>query len=283
MMKTARRCGVVLALVLLLSACEQPPTPQSVATILPPTTLPTPILPPTAIPPTPTSEPLPVRPPDTIDLGGGRWIATHSFEEENKTLSVTLQAQWPVVEGVTTPQIEQFNLAAQKLVSDTLTGFAKEAPPPLPEMSGNFAYVNYRVINASNGLLSILFDVSIYTGGAHPNTVHIPLNFDLKTGQALTYTDVFKPDVDAVATLAAIATAELTRTDRLTFPEGAEPRPENYQVWNFDFNGLLITFDQYQVMPYAYGPQTVAIPYRELQADLNPASPLADFWNLTKR
>ena len=38
------------------------------------------------------------------------------------------------------------------------------------------------------------------------------------------------------------------------FPDGAEPRPENYQVWNFDFNGLLITFDQYQVMPYAYGP-----------------------------
>jgi hypothetical protein len=245
--------------------------------------MPTAILPPTAIPPTPTAEPLPVRPADTIDLGDGRWIATHSLLEQNQTLSYTLQAQWPVIEGVVTPQIEQFNLAAHQLVSDTLTGFAKEAPPPLPETTGNFCYVNYRVINASNGLLSILFDVSTYTGGAHPNTVHIPLNFDLNTGQALTYADVFKPGVDAVATLAAIATDELTRTSRLMFPDGAEPRPENYQVWNFDFNGLLITFDQYQVMPYAAGPQTVAIPYFELKDALNSASPLADFWNLTKR
>ena len=54
-------------------------------------------------------------------------------------------------------------------------------------------------------------------------------------------------------------------------------------MWNFDLNNLIITFDQYQVMPYAYGPQTVTIPYYELKADLNPASPLADFWNLTKR
>ena len=277
------RSVVALILALLLSACGQPPVPQSVATTLPPTTIPTPILPPTAIPPTPTAKPLPVRPPDTIDLGNGRWIATHAFAEENKTLSYTLQAQWPVVEGVTTSQIEQFNLAAQQLVSDTLTGFAKEAPAPLPEMGGNFAYVNYRVINASNDLLSILFDVSIYTGGAHPNTVHIPLNFDLNTGQALTYDDIFKPGADPVNTLAAIASEELTRTNRLMFPDGAEPKPENYQVWNFDFNGLLITFDQYQVMPYASGPQTVAIPFRELQADLKPNSPLADFWNLTKR
>ena len=47
---------------------------------------------------------------------------------------------------------------------------------------GGFIYVNYQVIGADNGLLSILFDVSTYTGGAHANTTHIPLNFDLKTG-----------------------------------------------------------------------------------------------------
>jgi hypothetical protein len=125
--------------------------------------------------------------------------------------------------------------------------------------------------------------VSTYTGGAHGHTVHIPLNFDLNTGQALTFDDVFKPGVDVINTLAIIASDEPTRTNRLMFPEGAEPKPENYQVWNFDFNGLLITFDQYQVMPYAAGPQTAAIPYYEMKADLKPDSPLADFWNLTNR
>jgi len=67
------------------------------------------------------------------------------------------------------------------------------------------------------------------------------------------------------------------------FPEGAEPKPENYQVWNFDFDNLLITFEQYQVMPYSAGPQTMTIPYYRLKDELNPASPLVDFWLLTNR
>jgi len=183
---------------------------------------------------------------------------------------------------MTTPQIEQFNLAAQTLVSDTLDNFQQQITEPLPE-PGGFIYVNYHLISASNGLLSILFDVSTYTGGAHPNTVHVPLNFDVNTGKALTFDDIFKPGVDVVNTLAVIATDELTHTNRLMFPEGATPKPENYQVWNFDLNNLIITFDPYQVMPYANGPQTVAIPYFELMDQLKPDSPLADFWQLTKR
>ena len=89
----------------------------------------------------------------------------------------------------------------------------------------------------------------------------------------LTLNDVFKPGVDAVSTLAVIASDELTRTNRLMFPDGAEPRPENYPVWNFDFNNLLITFEQYQVMPFSAGPQTVAIPY--YQSEGCPRTPTA--------
>jgi hypothetical protein len=37
---------------------------------------------------------------------------------------------------------------------------------------------------------------------------------------------------------------------------------------------LLITFDEYQVAPYAAGPQKVAIPYSELRALINPQGPL---------
>ena len=188
----------------------------------------------------------------------------------------------PYIEGVSTPQIEQFNLAVQTLVTNTLTSFQQEITRPLLE-PGGFIDVNYQVISAANGLLSILFDVSTYTGGAHPNTSHIALNYDLNKGQALTLADVFKPNVDAVATLAAMATDELKRTNRLVFPDGAAPKPENYKVWNFDFNNLLITFDQYQVMPYSAGPQTVAIPYWLLKDVRRPDSPLADFWQLTNR
>jgi hypothetical protein len=52
------------------------------------------------------------------------------------------------------------------------------------------------------------------------------------------------------------------------------PTPENYRNWNIATDGLMITFDEYQVAAYAAGPQTVVVPYSELQAVIDPASPL---------
>jgi hypothetical protein len=273
---TKSRGLAALLVTLMMSACGTGTPLTTSAPTLVTTTVPATA---TAVP---TATPLPVPPAHSIDLGAGRWLATHSIEGQDQARNYTIQAQWPVIEGVSTPQIKQFNLAAQAFVSDTLNGFQQMVTEPFLGQGG-FIYVNYQVINAGNGLLSVLFDVSTYTGGAHGNTVHTALNFDLNTGRPLTFDDVFKPGVDAVKTLAVIASDELTRTNRLMFPEGAEPTPENYQVWNFDFNGLRLTFDQYQVMPYSAGPQTVAIPYFELRDQLKPDSPLADFWQLTTR
>ena len=269
MMKTIRIL-TILVLTLLLGACGSGP---------PITALESPLSPVPTIAP---AVPQPIHPLHSIDLGEGRLLTTHSFEGQNQAGNYAIKAQWPVIEGASTPQIEQFNLAAQQLVSDTLRNFQQKQSKPLPD-AGGFIYVNYQVVNAANGMLSILFDASTYTGGAHTNTTHIPLNFDLNTGQALTLNDVFKPGTDAVSTLAVIASDELTRTNRLVFPAGAEPKPENYRVWNFDYNNLLITFEDYQVMPFSAGPQTVAIPYYRLKDVLNPDSPLADFWELTQR
>ncbi len=271
---------MILMLTLLLGACGSGAPAAAPATTLPPIPATAPAT--STLAPTPTAVPQVVRPPHSIDLGEGRWLVTHSFETQNKAGYYSIKAQWPVIEGATTPQIEQFNLAAQQLVSDTLRSFQQEQSAPLPD-PGGFIFVNYQVVNADNGLLSILFDVSTYTGGAHNNTTHIPLNFDLNTGQALTLNDVFKPGVDAVSNLAVLASDELTRTNRLVFPDGAKPTPENYRVWNFDYNNLLITFEEYQVMPFSAGPQTVAIPYYRLKEVLNPDSPLADYWQLTQR
>ena len=50
-------------------------------------------------------------------------MITHSFEGQNQARNYSIKAQWPVVEGAHTAQIEQFNLAAQTVVTDTLNGF----------------------------------------------------------------------------------------------------------------------------------------------------------------
>jgi hypothetical protein len=42
---------------------------------------------------------------------------------------------------------------------------------------------------------------------------------------------------------------------------------------------LAITFDEYQVAPYAAGPQTVVVPFSELTNLLNPEGPAKSFLN----
>jgi len=45
---------------------------------------------------------------------------------------------------------------------------------------------------------------------------------------------------------------------------------ENYQNWVLTPDALVFTFEQYQVAPYAAGPQTVTIPLSDVQDILAP-------------
>ena len=62
-----------------------------------------------------------------------------------------------------------------------------------------------------------------------------------------------------------------------SFSTGAQPLQENYGNWNITADGLLITFDEYQVAAYAAGPQEVNVPYAEVQSIIDPHGPLAGF------
>jgi len=42
---------------------------------------------------------------------------------------------------------------------------------------------------------------------------------------------------------------------------------------------VLISFDPYQVGPYAAGPQEIVVPYNELAALIDPAGPAGAFLN----
>ena len=59
------------------------------------------------------------------------------------------------------------------------------------------------------------------------------------------------------------------------FEDGAKPTADNYKNWNVTKKGLLITFPPYQVAAYAYGPQTVIVPYSLLKDIARPDGALA--------
>lgn len=56
---------------------------------------------------------------------------------------------------------------------------------------------------------------------------------------------------------------------------GASPETRNFTKFNFIARGLLITFDEYQVGPYAEGGRQVTIPWYRLRGFLNPSCKVA--------
>ena len=94
---------------------------------------------------------------------------------------------------------------------------------------------------------------------------------------SLTLGDLFLPNSDYLETIASYCITELSKQPGFDgpFTDGAKPTPENYRNWNITPDGLLITFDTYQVSPGASGPQQVLVPFPQLERAIDPQGPLA--------
>jgi len=144
--------------------------------------------------------------------------------------------------------------------------------------------VAYTLVLAQDDLISAKFDVgSYYQGAAHPNSYSDVINFDLKNGKQLKLSDLFKPGSKYLQTIADYSIADLKKQAKDKgliegeIENGASALAKNYQSWNITKTGLGITFDAYQVGPYAAGPQFVMVPYSALKDIINPEGPIAQF------
>jgi hypothetical protein len=207
-----------------------------------------------------------------------------SFKEDGQLPTYTISAQTPMFAGVEDPRIQAFNKAVSELVQHEIGYFRKNVlaqMPAHPISSGSSFDAKYVVIFQGGGVWSLKFDFSGYTdGAAHPYHYSLTFNYDLEQGKKLSMDELFPTDSDYLEALSRYCIAELSKRDigfYGGFQQGAEPTSDNYRNWNITSYGLLITFDEYQVAPYAAGPQTVTVPYSALTAIINPKGPLAMF------
>ncbi len=233
----------------------------------------TPIPPPTETPPPPatdTPEPLSER----VTL-----TSVH-FEESGQAPNYTITSETPNLTGVDDPRVQAFNLTAEGIVKGAVNEFTASLKyqPAVPITSGSFIEVGYEVMARLGSLLSLRFNVMGYgDGAAHPYHYAQTLNWDLEKGVEIQLFQLFKPDASYLQVISDYCKAELSKRDIAfdAFQTGADPTKENYRNWNITPDGLVITFDEYQVAAYAAGAQTVVIPYSALSDILDPQGPLA--------
>ena len=276
--RSMKRITFVLVFSLLISGCQVLSGILSTDTPIPPTAA----IPftNTPVPPTPDPSDTPPPPEPTLTPAQPLLLITEFLQETGDNPDYSLKVSYPQFQGFQTPQLQAFNQYSKQMAAGLFDSYrseiTKQPGTPDPNFQPTFMEATYQVTNGTDGLLSILYTVADYwSGAAHPNQHALVLNFNLITGQEITLADLFLPGSNYLQVISDYCITELNKQDRLMFDAGAQPTTGNYQNWNITPGGLLISFDPYQVAPYAMGPSRVTIPYSALNQILRPGGPLA--------
>ncbi len=139
--------------------------------------------------------------------------------------------------------------------------------------------ISYSLQNASPRVASVIFTISTYTGGAHPEPGMATFVYDLSNGRLLSYADIFRDTKGLLPFLSSYCRAELTKKlgdgpEGSMIKAGTEEDMVNFDLFSLNAGGLVVHFPPYQVAPYASGYQEVHIPLEKL----TPFAPLLPLW-----
>ncbi|TSC86175.1 MAG: Uncharacterized protein G01um10148_681 [Parcubacteria group bacterium Gr01-1014_8] len=113
-------------------------------------------------------------------------------------------------------------------------------------------------------IVSARLAISTYMGGMHPLTDIRGLNFERESGRELTLDDALKLIDLSLNDVAKKARSELSKMlEGSFFPEGTEEKRENYATFIVNADSVIFIFQEYQVGPYAVGPQEVSFQRRK--------------------
>jgi hypothetical protein len=212
-------------------------------------------------------------------------------ERENKKLRYEIDTAMPQLAGAGDARVEKFNQAVTNLVAPRTGEFMKVADETAREEAAakqdaksslppNSLSVSYEITAANKDFISVLFSFYEYLGGAHPNTIPESFNYDLNRNAPVSLADLFTPNSNYLKVISDYAIKELKKLDTVSGVEnGAGPKIENFHSWNITPAGLKITFDPYQVGPYAAGEHKVVVPYSVLKPIIRQDGLLAQFSN----
>jgi hypothetical protein len=130
--------------------------------------------------------------------------------------------------------------------------------------------INYETSTTLGEVISVLLLPSTYTGGAHPMTDVITMNFNSKTGQRLGYSDIFGNTDGLLEFLSAHAYTVFRPSlgevwdDNPDMAEGLDAQQELLSNFMLNPEGLTLIFPPYQIAPYSEGIQSCLVPLDKL-------------------
>lgn len=215
--------------------------------------------------------------------------ASQPFNLKRSNANVEIDVDVPAIPGGA-KAADRLRASLQTIATD----FERDAETQIAEMkkegfeSQPYSLdVGTTIIHATPDVVSLLFALSDFQGGAHPNTVFRTDTFDTATGTAITMVDLFGADWEVSpngkAVAAALCVDVKKRRDSRLKEAGVDPMetecPSLKDVpWNLapgtvanKAAGLIFQFDPYAIGSYAEGPYNGLVPLSVFEPALKPS------------
>lgn len=192
-----------------------------------------------------------------------------SSPSKETTVAYETDINFPTVSGCDSKAQDDLN----QYISDAINQSSKDVKFTDPDLTvgKNTLTLDFKVILNTKKFISILISGYEYLGGAHGMNIFIPINYDMVNNKELSIADIGKTTfINKLSAYSIPALKEKLNDSSLdsTIESGASAIAENFGVFNVSKEGLIITFTDYQIGPYALGPQKLTIPWIELSSTL---------------
>ncbi len=204
---------------------------------------------------------------------------------------LNLYPQFLKIDKVSPEDLQALNSAIKTITDNEKGQFKKyieetgEPDPSYERVYTNYYQGDYSFSLLDSSLISLIYAVDTYTGGAHGAFTELSFNYDTAARKEIMLRDIFRPGFDYLKFISDFSIKDLTKQmiemsgsyDENWLIEGAGPDEDNFKTFALSKDFLIIKFAQYQVAPYAFGTFNVKIPYADLMEEINPNSSLAAY------
>ncbi|MEK6281294.1 MAG: RsiV family protein [Acidobacteriota bacterium] len=118
-------------------------------------------------------------------------------------------------------------------------------------------------------------------GQMHPISYYETINYDLRRGHPLFEQNVFKKGYTRV--FSDFSRKHIKDNYEMDYStdewlrSGTSPQKKNFPNWNIVPEGILISFEDYQIAAHSFGQLELIVPYRELKGVLRSTALMSSF------
>ncbi|MEP7292046.1 MAG: DUF3298 domain-containing protein [Chloroflexota bacterium] len=205
---------------------------------------------------------------ECLDLGGTFDTPTNVCSFANGlTIEIDIPVEFASYPASTMTVINQF------LDEQRTQIFEAAAADPTPP-GHYFLSIETDIFSFDSYVRSVLFTISAYTGGAHPNLYYTTYTFDRRDGHLIDLEHLLTGS-NPLATISPIVQADLLAqmgadADATWITSGTGTTRSNYASFVLTDSALIFYFPPYQVAPYVAGAFTVEVPFASIRAVFRP-------------